>query len=206
MQDDFFCCGILLAAGQGKRFDPSGRQHKLLQVLPSGQNVVSASARNLQQVFSRSWAVLADQSHAIQSSLQALNFPTYFCADADLGMAHSLRTGIEQLPADADAFVIALADMPFVSVQTLMAIRDGLVEGADIVVPVYRGQRGNPVGFSRKYLPDLHSLRGDRGARQLLQTQLVTEIDVDDPGILQDIDRPEDLSVHNSSIDCQNLS
>ena len=181
MQDDFFCCGILLAAGQGKRFDPSGRQHKLLQVLPSGQNVVSASARNLQQVFPRSWAVLADQSHAIQASLQTLNFPIYFCADADLGMAHSLRTGIEQLPVDADAFVIALADMPFVSVQTLMVIRDGLAEGADIVVPVYRGQRGNPVGFSRKYLPDLHSLRGDRGARQLLQTQLVTEIDVDDP-------------------------
>jgi molybdenum cofactor cytidylyltransferase len=193
MPDDFFCCGILLAAGQGKRFDPSGRQHKLLQVLPSGQNVVSASARNLQQVFPRSWGVLADQSLAIQASLQACNFPTYFCPDAALGMAHSLRTGIEQLPVNADAFVIALADMPFVSVQSLMAIRDGLAKGADIVVPVYRGQRGNPVGFSRRYLPQLFNLSGDRGARQLLQTQLVTEIDVDDPGILQDIDRPEDL-------------
>lgn len=198
MLDDFFCCGILLAAGQGKRFDPSGRQHKLLQVLPSGLNIVSTSASNLQQVFPQSWAVLADQSSAIQASLQALNFPTYFCADAALGMAHSLRTGIEQLPADADAFVIALADMPFVSAQTLMAIRDGLAKGADIVVPVYRGQRGNPVGFSRKHLPDFHNLHGDRGARQLLQTQPVTEIEVDDCGILQDIDRPEDLSTYNA--------
>lgn len=197
MDKRFLCCGILLSAGQGKRFDPSGKQHKLLQVLPSGQNVVSASARNLQQVFPRSWAVLADHSSTIQSSLQAFNFPTYFCADAALGMAHSLRTGIEQLPADADAFVIALADMPFVSVQTLMAIRDSLAKGADIVVPVYLGQRGNPVGFSRKHLPDLHSLHGDRGARQLLQTQSVTEIEVDDPGILRDIDRPEDLSTDN---------
>ena len=198
MRDDFFCCGILLAAGQGKRFDPSGRQHKLLQVLPSGLNIVSTSASNLQQVFPQSWAVLADQSSAIQASLQALNFPTYFCADAALGMAHSLRAGIEQLPADVDAFVLALADMPFVSVKTLMVIRDSLAKGADIVVPVYRGQRGNPVGFSRKHLPDFHSLRGDRGARQLLQTQPVTEIEVDDCGILQDIDRPEDLSTYNA--------
>ena len=93
MRDDFFCCGILLAAGQGKRFDPSGRQHKLLQVLPSGLNIVSTSASNLQQVFPQSWAVLADQSSAIQASLQALYFPTYFCVDAALGMAHSLCAG-----------------------------------------------------------------------------------------------------------------
>lgn len=197
----FLCCGILLSAGQGKRFDPSGAQHKLLQVLPSGVNVVSASAQHLQQVLPESWAVLADPTSSnlasqIQASLHAINFPNYICQDAALGMAHSLRTGVEQLPADADAFVIALADMPFVAIQTLSAIRDALALGADLAVPVCRGQRGNPVGFSRKYLPHLMNLRGDRGARQLLQTEHVTEIEVDDVGILHDIDRPEDLSVY----------
>lgn len=197
----FFCCGILLAAGKGQRFDPSGRQHKLLQVLPSGMNVVCSSAQGLRKAFPQSWAVLADPTSSakasqIHASLQAIHFPICFSPDAAFGLAHSLRAGIEQLPADADAFVIALADMPFVELRTLIAIRDALENGAEIVVPVYRGQRGNPVGFSRKYLPELHNLSGDRGARYLLQTHPVQEIEVDDRGILQDIDRPEDLSTY----------
>ncbi|MFA9275853.1 MAG: NTP transferase domain-containing protein [Candidatus Aquirickettsiella gammari] len=194
MSKPFLCYGILLAAGQGKRFDASGLRHKLLQKLPSGQNIVSTSAMNLQQALPHSIAVVARDAGAIQDSLAMLEMPVAVCEDAQSGMSNSLRTGLQYLPAELDAFIIALADMPFVRAETIQAIASSLAAGAEIVVPVFAGQRGNPVGFAKKYSQQLRQLEGDRGARQLLQNLPVTELVVDDPGILRDIDRPEDLN------------
>ncbi|MFZ6798820.1 nucleotidyltransferase family protein [Undibacterium sp. Di24W] len=192
-RDAFLCYGILLAAGQGKRFDPSGRQYKLLQTLPTGQTVIARSASQLKEAFPNSIAVVSENAVQIQQSLTELALPFCICETAQDGMANSLVTALRQIPADIDAVVIALADMPFVRGETLLQIRSSLIGGAEIVVPTYQGQRGNPVGFAIKYLPQLLSLQGDRGARQLLQTYPVTEIAVSDQGILRDIDVPADL-------------
>lgn len=192
-RDAFLCYGILLAAGQGKRFDPSGRQHKLLQMLASGQSVIASSASKLKKAFPDSLAVVSETAVQVQQSLTELALSFCICENAQDGMANSLVTALRHLPADTDAVVIALADMPFVQIDTLLQIRARLSSGADIVVPTYQGQRGNPVGFAIKYLPQLLSLQGDRGARQLLQSYPVTEIAVSDPGILRDIDVPADL-------------
>jgi molybdenum cofactor cytidylyltransferase len=192
-RDAFLCYGVLLAAGQGRRFDPSGIQHKLLQTLPTGQSVLAASATKLFQVFPSSLVVVASAAASTQQNLTELGLPFCLCEDAQEGMATSLVSVLRQVPPDADAVVIALADMPFLDLDTLREIRKHLEAGADIVVPSYQGQRGNPVGFAIKYLPQLLSLQGDRGARQLLQTLPVTEIAVPDPGILRDIDVPADL-------------
>jgi molybdenum cofactor cytidylyltransferase len=192
-KDAFLCYGILLAAGQGKRFDPSGRQHKLLQTLPTGQSVITRSASQLKEAFPNSIAVVSENAVQIQQSLTELLLPFCICETAQDGMANSLVTALQQLPAGTDAVVIALADMPFVHGDTLIQIHASLIAGAEIVVPTYQGQRGNPVGFAIKYLPQLLSLQGDRGARQLLQTYPVTELVVSDSGILRDIDVPADL-------------
>lgn len=193
MSTKFLCYGILLAAGQGKRFDATGLKHKLLQSLSTGQSVVHASAACLQSALPDCFAVVGSQTSAVQHALQALSFPAVTCDDAELGMAHSLRTGLLHLPVEADAFIIALADMPFVRGDSIRAIAKQLAAGAGIVVPVFNGQRGNPVGFAKEYRQVLLELRGDRGARQLLQNLPVTELPLDDPGILRDVDFPEDL-------------
>jgi molybdenum cofactor cytidylyltransferase len=197
-KDAFLCHGILLAAGQGKRFDPSGRQHKLLQTLTMGRSVLTRSASQLQSAFPDCLAVVAAEAVQIQQSLADLALPFCICENAQEGMANSLVTALQHLPIGTDAVVVALADMPFVHIDTLLQIRASLAAGADIVVPTYQGQRGNPVGFAIKYLPQLLSLQGDRGARQLLQTYPVTEIAVSDPGILRDIDVPADLVAPDS--------
>lgn len=194
MSKPFLCYGILLAAGQGKRFDASGQRHKLLQPLSDGRNLVTTSAMNVQKALPHSIAVVAREASAVQDSLKMLDMPTVVCEDAQSGMSNSLRTGLQYLPAEVDAFIIVLADMPFIRVETIQSIAANLAAGADIVVPVFAGQRGNPVGFAKKYLQQLCQLEGDRGARQLLQSLPVTELVVDDPGILRDIDHPEDLS------------
>ncbi len=102
---------------------------------------------------------------------------------------------LQHAPADSAGWVIALADMPFVQAESIAAIVQALNNGAGIAVPTYQGRRGNPVGFSRQYLPQLLALTGDQGARSLFKIFPVTEVAVNDAGILRDIDVPDDLAL-----------
>lgn len=185
--------GILMAAGRGRRFDPAGRHNKLLQVLPSGETVVAASARKLLAAVPRVVAVVPPGDGGVAALLAALGCEVTVCAQADSGMAASLMQAI-RAAASADAWLVALGDMPQVAPSTLAALRDALAAGAPIAAPVHAGRRGNPVGFGRVHLDALLALQGDQGARRLLQTCPVTEVQVVDPGIFLDIDTPADLS------------
>jgi molybdenum cofactor cytidylyltransferase len=194
--------GILMAAGRGRRFDPQGQLNKLLQPLPSGEPVVAASARKLLAALPRVVAVVppavvpavVPDDGGVAALLAGLGCEVTVCADADSGMAASLVHGLGHAGAGADAFLVALGDMPHVAPATLAALRDALAGGAPIAVPVHDGRRGNPVGFGRTHLDALLALEGDQGARRLLQTCAVTEVPVDDAGIFLDIDTPADLS------------
>jgi molybdenum cofactor cytidylyltransferase len=195
--------GILMAAGRGRRFDPAGARNKLLQVLPSGEPVVVASARKLLAAMPRVVAVVPPSDGGVAALLARLGCEITVCADADSGMAaslvhalyHSLRYSLSAAGEPPDAWLVALGDMPHVAPSTLAALRDALAAGAPIVAPVHEGRRGNPVGFGRAHLDALLALQGDQGARRLLQTCPVTEVAVQDRGIFLDIDTPADLSM-----------
>ena len=185
--------GILLAAGRGRRFDPLGARNKLLQPLASGEPVVVASARNLLSVFPRVIAVVPPQDGGVAAALSALGCEVTLCAQADSGMAASLVQAITHSLPQADAWLVALGDMPYVAPATLRVLLATLEQGADIAAPVFEGRRGNPVAFGAVHLPALLALQGEHGARALLKSAPVVEVTVDDPGILRDIDTPEDL-------------
>lgn len=185
--------GILLAAGRGRRFDPDGIRNKLLQMLPGGTVVVVQAAWNLHAALASSLLVVVPaEAPAFAAHLLSCGFPVTECAAADSGMAASLVHGVRQAHA-ARGWIIGLGDMPFVHPATMARMVAALAQGADIVVPVYQGVRGNPVGFSRWHRERLLQLEGDRGARQLLQEYPVTEVEVEDPGIHRDIDTVADL-------------
>lgn len=198
MQNDrhFPIVGILLAAGCGSRFDASGRQDKLLQPLATGDTVVCATAKNLLAVLPRVVAVVRPDAQQVAASLHALGCEITVCPTAEQGMGASLVHALSSAP-DAAGWLIVLGDMPFVRRDTLQALVCALEQGAGIAAPLYCGQRGNPVGFNRRYLPQLLELGGDQGARRLLQTFPVTEVAVDDPGVTLDIDIPADLAVQS---------
>ncbi|MBR7799695.1 nucleotidyltransferase family protein [Undibacterium fentianense] len=193
----FRCCGMLLAAGRGERFDSSGSKHKLLSSLADGRSILATSSANLNAVLPESMVVISAKSQHSQQLRETLSLTKLTicdCDDASLGLAHSLRAGLACLSVDCDAVVIALGDMPFVQPTTIHAMVASMRAGASVVVPTYAGQRGNPVGFRRHYFSLLSQLSGDQGARQLLRDLPVTELPVNDPGILRDIDYPADLS------------
>ena len=191
-------CGILMAAGRGRRFDALGRRNKLLQLLPAGEPVVAASARKLLAAVPRVVAVVAPDDGGVAALLAGLGCEVTVCADADSGMAaslvHAIRVSLHAPAHAPGAWLVALGDMPHVAPATLAALRDALAAGAPIAAPVHAGRRGNPAGFGRVHLDALLALEGDQGARRLLQTGPVTEVAVQDPGIFLDIDTPADLS------------
>jgi molybdenum cofactor cytidylyltransferase len=186
--------GILLAAGRGRRFDPSGRQNKLLQPLQQqgGEVVVAASARAMLAAVDRVVAVVRPGDDAVAALLGRLGCEVRVCPDADTGMAASLTQAVEYTRG-AEGWLVALGDMPFVQAATLRLLDAAIAAGFDIAAPVYRGARGNPVAFSRFHLPLLLALDGDQGARAILKSHPVREVPVDDAGILRDIDSPDDL-------------
>lgn len=185
--------GILLAAGRGRRFDPSGLQDKLLQHLPGGDLVVVASARHLLQVFPRVIAVVPPHDRGVAAALRALGCEVTVCPDADTGMGASLAHAIKASLPDAQGWIIALGDMPFVETATVRALCEALADGADIAVPASDGKRGNPVGFGAVHRDALLALTGDEGARRIVRGSPVVEVVVDDPGIFRDIDTSADL-------------
>lgn len=184
--------GILLAAGMGRRFDPSGARNKLLAAVGDDMPVAVASARAMLAVLGTVVAVVPSADGPVAAALRAAGCRIAVCEDAGQGMAASLVAGVSQC-ASAPGWIIGLADMPFVAPATIVALVQALGEGAGIAAPVHRGQRGNPVAFSSQYLPQLLALQGDQGARAIVRANVVTELHLDDPGVLLDIDTPSDL-------------
>lgn len=185
--------GILLAAGRGRRFDPSGASNKLLAPLRSSEPVVISSARALLAVLPRVIAVVPVDDGGVGEALRALGCDVTACPTADEGMAASLVHAVRHSLPAASSWLIALGDMPHVRAATIAALCRALEEGAGIAAPMYAGRRGNPVAFSNRYLLSLLALEGDQGARAILQANVVCGVDVDDPGVLHDIDSPSDL-------------
>ena len=185
---------IVLAAGA------STRMGRTKQLLPLGgrtmleQTLGNVRACDVEEII----LVLGASAEAIRGQLPGalLSGLTVVVNLAyGQGIAASLRHGLAAVGRDSDAAMIVLGDQPFVQPKTLDRIlaeyrrTRGL-----IVIPVYQGKRGNPVLLDRSVFPQARLLEGDTGFRALFQNNLegIVKVEVEDGGILMDIDEPED--------------
>jgi molybdenum cofactor cytidylyltransferase len=184
--------GILLAAGASRRFGAD----KLTHILPDGDQVAVRACRNLLAGTDGVLAVVRPGSEELAARLQTEGAEVRICADAGQGMGASLAFGIHARP-EAAGWLVALADMPWIMPATICRVADELRLGALIAAPCWQGQRGHPVGFSHVLGPDLTALSGDAGAKSVIQAHLeqLRLVDCDDPGVLRDIDKPQDLEI-----------
>ncbi len=182
--------GILLAAGSASRFGSD----KLMHRLANGTPVALASALALESALPGSLAVVRSARGELGELLREAGLRVVECPDASEGMGRSLAAGV-CASREAGGWVVALADMPFVRPATIRLLADRLSTGAAIAAPFIGGQRGNPVGLGAPFRAQLEALRGDAGARALLREHAskIVHIEVDDPGVLRDIDTPQDL-------------
>nr|WP_241262924.1 nucleotidyltransferase family protein [Parahaliea mediterranea] len=179
----------MLAAGSSRRFGGDKRFARL----GGGDSVFEASIRAARASgLSLCVCLRPDDTRALEL-LARLGVDSCACADAARGMGHTLAQGIAAA-ADWDAALIALADMPWVLPATYRAVA-AAAGPRRIVVPSRGGRRGHPVAFGAAFYPELARLEGDAGARRVLARHAgrVCELEVDDPGILRDVDRPADL-------------
>jgi molybdenum cofactor cytidylyltransferase len=173
--------GVLLAGGAARRFGGG----KLLHPLPGGLPIGIAAWRNLRHALDRTVVVVRAGDEALAQLFRGEGAQVVVSQEAVQGMGHSLASGVSAT-ADACGWVIALAD--------IRAIAAAIEGGAPLALPVYRGERGHPVGFSARCRGELLALTGDSGARSVLQRYAdeAVKLEVDDPGVLQDVDTIQD--------------
>ncbi|MBL8473985.1 MAG: nucleotidyltransferase family protein [Rhodocyclaceae bacterium] len=184
------CTGLLLAAGHARRFGAD----KLLSVLADGRPLALAALSTLQSVVAEVRVVLRPQQTELAELCRAAGAGLVWVPETSSGLGENIARGVAACPAAA-GWLVALADMPWLSPASVRAVADALAAGADIAAPVYRGRRGHPVGFAARWGPALCALRGDEGARALLAVQqaALVQIEVADAGVLRDVDVPQDL-------------
>ena len=139
-------------------------------------------------------AILRPGDVELAALVEAEGLEVAFFPRADEGMGASLAFGISSAP-QAEGWLVALGDMPFVRPETVQALVVRLRAGALIVVPSHLGRRGHPVGFCGSLSSELSRLTGDQGARGLLAryASRVELFECGDPGIHEDVDTLPDL-------------
>jgi molybdenum cofactor cytidylyltransferase len=181
--------GLLLAAGSARRFGSD----KLRHALPHGVWIAVQAARHLKPEVSRVVAVVRPAAAELSQALAAEGCGIVVCENADQGMGASLACAA-RAAGEADGYLVALGDMPFVRRTSIAAVRAALEAGAPLAAPYFRARRGHPVGIAGRFREQLLALRGDEGAKQLLSAETVVKIPVGDPGVIRDIDTPGDLA------------
>jgi molybdenum cofactor cytidylyltransferase len=108
------------------------------------------------------------------------------------GQTTSMQCGLGAVPPEATGVLFTLVDHPAVAPATIDALLAG-PRAALVRVPRYHGRRGHPIWFSRDIVPEFLALPVTGAARDVVRSHTAqTEfLDVDDPGILADIDDPE---------------
>ncbi|WP_338413139.1 NTP transferase domain-containing protein [uncultured Sphaerotilus sp.] len=184
---------VVLAAGGGARFEGAGP--KLGQTL----GPASVLAHTLDAVVSAGLplvvvtvAALVDVARSVVASRDIVLLPPVGSASREpLGVGFSIAAGVGARP-HVPGWLILPGDMPLVRPQTLRAVGRAL-DSAPVAYAQYRGRQGFPVGLSAELYSELVLLSGEEGLRRLLARYPSNAVEVDDPGVLQDINTTADL-------------
>lgn len=186
---------VVLAAGRGRRFAAAGggpfKQSRRFQ---GDRTVVEHVCGLYADAGLPVVCALHPELEELAERLSKAGYRVVAITDADAGMGHSLAAVVTAAHCEY-GWLIALADMPRIRPKTIRAVADALLAGAALCAPYHEDRRGHPVGFSKEFGPALRGLTGDKGARSILEAHedRLLRIDVDDPGVLFDINVPGEL-------------
>lgn len=185
---------VILAAGEGSRYAADSGRYKLLEPLADGRAIVRAVCETALAITDEVVVVQHWHADRLASVLSGLPVRAVFCPNAKAGMGASLKCGVMAIEPQRD-ILLMLADMPFVNLDTIRAVRQALCNGAAMARPVFGGRPGHPVGFASSLREELLGLDDAHGAAPMLRSRHAELlcIDVQDPGCVRDIDVPADL-------------
>ncbi|WP_355661650.1 nucleotidyltransferase family protein [Halomonas salifodinae] len=185
---------LIMAAGQARRFGSDKR----LARLPDGETLLAATLAGTRYAFTERFLVIGRHDDTGRRLAAATGVDSLVATRADLGLGFSIADATSELlrrAPEAEALAVVLGDMPRVAAATYADLVDAAHPGR-IVRPGYRRQPGHPVLFGRDFWPALSRLAHPAGARDVIvaNRQALHPLEVDDPGILLDVDRPGDLA------------
>ncbi|HEX7006525.1 MAG TPA: molybdopterin-binding/glycosyltransferase family 2 protein [Alphaproteobacteria bacterium] len=191
---DLLVAAIVLAAGQSRRMGSVNKLLADIDGVPMIRRVVSAVAD------SRARPILVVTGHEAERVRAALGgLPVTFVDNPDYaeGLSASLRHGLAAVPASAKGALVVLGDMPLVDARQIDRLIDAFdpAAGRSICVPVWRGKRGNPVLWARRFFTEMQAVAGDVGARHLIgeHDDSVHEVEMESDAVLVDVDSPDAL-------------
>jgi molybdenum cofactor cytidylyltransferase len=113
--------------------------------------------------------------------------------DPSRGMFSSIQEGVAQ--AQGDAILVTPGDMPFISPETVRAVIAAYERRPAIVSPRFRGKRGHPVALPIALRDEIRAADPHATLHDVIHAHadMRVDVDVDDRGIVRDVDRPEDL-------------
>ena len=164
---------LVLASGRGERFLASGGGTHKLSALLAGTPVLERT----------------------MAAVRASGLGLHVAQGAHPGMGDTIAAAVRATRSAAGqaGWLVLPGDLPLVLPGTLRTIADALAT-SDAVVPVVRGVRGHPVGFSARCGDALAALTGDEGARSVVARFGATLLDVDDEGCVTDVDTLDALA------------
>ena len=175
---------VLLCAGRSERFIAQGGGGNKLNALLGTTSVKDHVLKAVE---------MSSLPYVIVEPKDLEDTERIVCA----GMSDSIACGVSK-SRRSNGWLVLPADLPLIKSSTLQLIASQLILrqqhlGSDLVTvaPSYLGQRGHPVGFTSGFLNSLVKLRGDEGARSILQEYPPHIIDVNDQGCVLDVDTPE---------------
>ena len=184
---------ILLAAGQSKRMNDENKLTKEIQGIPliklSVKNILASSIDEL-------IVVLGYQKEIIEKLInnhEKIKF--VFNKDFESGMASSIKTGLNHLSKNTEAFFICLSDMPLIN----HGIYNQLIKSKDtkeIIIPTYKGQQGNPVLFNKSMKEKVIDISGDIGAKKILELNKdkILNLEINDQSITKGFDTQDNFN------------
>jgi len=195
MPEPTFVSAIVLAAGTASRM---GSQKQLLQL--GNKTLLEHVLANLRAAkgVKEIVVVLGAAAEEIRPLLAASDAKVVVNEAFREGMSTSLQCGLRALDRQAGATLVVLADQPLVKPATLdRMIAEHAQHKPQILIPLYRGFRGNPVLLDKSVFAEIEGLNGDMGCRAIFGDHLdnIRKLEVDDVGVLLDADRPQDLQM-----------
>ena len=175
------------------------RPKALMPIQPDGTTFVAQLSRTLVQGGAIDVLVVGrSDDEALQREVDALGPSVRFVANPDRGQLSSLIVGLNAADKPGvTGILVAPVDAPLIAASTVAALLSQYVSSrAPIVRATYRGRHGHPVIFSRSVFEDLRHADPSQGAKAVVRAYSsgAIDLDVEDPGVVDDIDDPDDYA------------
>jgi len=183
---------ILLAAGQSKRMNGENKLTKKIQGIPliklSFKNILNS---NIDEIF----IILGYQKEIIQKIIGKNDKIKFvFNENYESGIASSIKIGVSKLSEKTDAFFICLGDMPMVNKNVYNQLIKSKSD-KEIIIPTYKGKQGNPILFSKSIKEKIMNIKGDVGAKKILELNKdkILNVEINNQSIKKDFNTKDDF-------------